>query len=170
MPTTYEKAGKDVLGLIEQVMKRHHGKLYGLGVKIGCLMAQNADDVPVKVNGYPCLAKVKIVGLKDRAHGMADAEIIVDAKEWDDLQPASQAAVIDHELTHLEPKEKAGKPQTDDLGRPKLKMKLHDWQLGGFESIAKRYAADAIEVQAAQHFSKNYGQLVLWADDKALVG
>lgn len=171
MGTTYEKAGKDVLGMIEQQMKKHHAALYGMHVKIGCLMASNAEGDPVKVNGYPGYAKVKVVGHKDRAHGVADAEIIIDAGQWDALSPEQQASIIDHELTHLELKrDKAGNPQTDDQGRPKLKMRLHDWQLGGFAEVVQRHGKESIDALNAQKFAKAYGQLLMWADDAMSVG
>lgn len=38
--------------------------------------------------------------------------------------------------------------QLDDVGRPKLKIVLHDWQLGGFYSVAERHPGVAHEARA----------------------
>lgn len=51
--------------------------------------------------------------------------------------------------------------KTDDVGRPKLKMRLHDWQMGGFREIAQRYGSDALEVVEARKFEEVYGDVTL---------
>ena len=70
-------------------------------------------------------------------------------------------ALVDHELTHLvlviDPKTKT--PKLDHSGRPKLAMRLHDWELGGFADTAQHYGKDALEVISMRRFSDKYGQL-----------
>lgn len=151
----YERAGKDVEEVIAKVLKQFHKDLVDLGVRISALMAtpnKNArgesKGPAVKHGGYPCLATIKITKLNERVLGLADAIITIDAEAWEALPEGERKALIDHELEHLEPvhSKKAGF-KTDDHGRPLLKGRLHDWQLGGFESVARRHADRAAEVR-----------------------
>jgi hypothetical protein len=97
----------------------------------------------------------------------ADAEILIDMEQWEKLTDNQRLALLDHEITHLEVQvDDVGLVKTDDQGRPKLKLKLHDWQLGGFRSIAQRYGADAIEVMEANRFSTDYGDVALDVAEK----
>lgn len=54
-----------------------------------------------------------------------------------------------------------GKP---DLGRPVLKIRLHDQQHGWFDEIARRHGDASIEVQQAKAFADSSGQTYFgWA-------
>jgi hypothetical protein len=163
MPTVHEKADDEIAALVAEIMKEHHWELAEAGVTIGCLIATNPDAAAVKLHGYPCDAVVRIVPLKQRVHGMPDAEIVIDGGEWETLPDERRRALIDHELTHLTLAldKKTKKPKTDDLGRPKLKMRLHDWELGGFAEIAKRHGDAAPEKRAFRNTADKYGQLLL---------
>ena len=87
---------------------------------------------------------MKVNSEKHRAQGLPDASIVIDQDAWGDLSDQSRIALIDHELEHLERYLRAkNEPLEDDLGRPKLKVKLHDWQLGGFRSISERHLEHA---------------------------
>ncbi len=66
---------------------------------------------------------------------------------------------MDHELTHLELAEKEGAPVLDDGGRPKLKMRLHDYEFGWFTEVAERHKENAIEVQQARALIDGDGQV-----------
>lgn len=161
MPTTYQKAKKDVVALVDAMAKKYHVDLVNAGVTIDILMAHNPDGDAVTLGGYPCQAKVKIVNLKDRAKGCKDAEIIIDEMNWNDLTPEQQKALVDHELEHLELNRD---PDTnavalDDLSRPKLKMLKHDWQIGWFNSIALRHKENSPECRQAKELVKEAGQI-----------
>ena len=121
---------------------------------------------PLKLHGYLCYATVKITSYKDRVKGLGDAEIVIDAEVWDRIDEPTKKAIIDHELTHLLSIWDAGALVTDDAGRPKLQLKLHDYHFGGFESIAKRHGASSIEVQTMQSIRKQYGPLFDLTDAK----
>lgn len=163
MGTTYERAKWDVMELMTDVKERWHGDLVKAEVEITVLMASNEDGAAVKLHGYPCYATIKINSLKDRVEGKGDATITIDAREWKDLPDAERTALIDHELEHLELVMEKGSQtvwKVDDHGRPKLKMKLHDWQLGGFESIAARHREHALEVQHFREVADAQQQLL----------
>jgi hypothetical protein len=61
-------------------------------------------------------------------------------------------AVIDHELTHLVLKKskKTGAVERDDLDRPKLKMREHDYEFGWFAETAQRFGEDSFEFSQAR--------------------
>lgn len=170
MGTTYEKAPQEIVKLVRSVMQEHHAALAYCEVRVDVLMADGGEDKngikkPVlKLHGYPCAATVKIVSLKQRALGQGDALITIDQATWDGLDATERKGVIDHELLHLEVAAEGGgvvqvdpdtgaivgAPKYDDHERPRLKTKLHDWQLGGFRQIAQRYGEKALEVQCVR--------------------
>lgn len=181
MPT-FAQAPENVLALIRQTLRAHHPHLARCEVDVHAVMAYaNRDEAGVPTGpavkapgGYPAAAVIRIVPLKQRVPGLGDAEITIDGDGWPDLSDAEQAALIDHELTHLEiqwdtapdeSKGTRGTPKSDDHGRPKLKLRLHDWQLGGFADVVKRHGAVALEVQAARAVIDAHGQYLLWSED-----
>jgi hypothetical protein len=176
MATTYEQCGDDVKAMVAQVMADYHPELSAAGVSVGLLMASahDKDDelIPaVKLHGYQCAATIKRISLKDRAAGKCDAEMTICAATWKDLADAKKIALIDHELEHLEVKlTKENTVDRDDLGRPKLLMKLHDHQLGIFKGVIERHAKNALDYHIAKDFTSDMGQLLLWAEDKRKVG
>jgi hypothetical protein len=195
MATTYEKAPKEVTDLLQGVMDKFHPVLASCEVTVDVLMARGVDkegvglpDPVLKLHGYMAAAIVKIVPLKQRVLGQGDALITIDAATWSELSEEKQRAVLDHELEHIqvvanngegkpaglvecdvETGEVIGEPLGDDIGRPKLKLKLHDWHLEGFKNIAERYGGSALEVQCAREaVVDTTGQYVWdWAAEKA---
>jgi hypothetical protein len=163
MPKTYTLAGQEVLQLAAKVMKLHHDRLVEAGVEITYLMVSAARDKKtgeptgpaLKLHGYPCRAIVKINSLKDRVAGKADADVQLDGDQWDGWMDAEQEAIIDHELTHL-----VATGESDDAGRPKLEMRNHDWQLGGFASVVEHYGDAATDKQAVDALWKEYRELL----------
>lgn len=168
---SYSKGKPEVRALIGQVMARYHGPLVDAEVTVGLLMCHPAEgeEHALKLHGYPCAATVKVTPLKQRVMGIEDAIITIDSATWATLSEGERAAVIDHELQHLEVAvDKDGEVRSDDQGRPRLKMRLHDWNLGGFAVIAGRHKADALEVQAFRLVSTAFHQqLFRWSDDMA---
>lgn len=169
MGVNFEQAPIEVHQIASEVLQAHHPELRmtdGSPVKLCILMAfrgDDADEPAVMLHGYPCYAKISIIPLKQRVDKRADAEIIIDREEWDNnLSHPQQRALLDHEITHLEiQKDENGFVKTDDVGRPKLKLKVHDWHIGGFRSIAQRYGSDALEVVEARKFQESYGDVAL---------
>lgn len=154
MPTTYDRAPEHVTNRVLELMQQYHSELYEFEVTVDVLCAfadPETMESPVKVAGYPCLAKVRSVSYKDRVKGCADAEIIIDGDELKIWTERELDAILDHELTHLEiTRDNEGAVKRDDLGRPKLKLRKHDVHFGWFDSIAKRYGDDAQEVKQAK--------------------
>jgi hypothetical protein len=137
-------------------------------VRVDCLFAHPDLDEdgapkgpPVTLNGYPCAAKVKITAPKDRAKGCGDAEILIDHDLYQELPDAERDALLDHELQHLE-----STGEFDDMGRPKLTMRLHDHSFGWFDAIAARHGRASFELRQFERFQREtYGLFwSAWAD------
>lgn len=151
----YERAKKEVTDLVAKIMKKFHGELDKHGVTIDCLMAspttsENGDSQgpPLKIKGYPCAAIVKINSTKNRVAGLSDAEICFDADRWKQFKDEEKAALVDHELAHLNiKKDKDEAVVFDDLGRPRLRMRPHDREVGWFDEVVRRNKAVALEFQ-----------------------
>lgn len=150
----YEKVTSDVQSLIERTLKKFHKDLVDQDVSVGALFAHakvNKKGLKVgpalRFHGYVAFATIRVTSLKERVQGLPDAEMLIDGDRWPDLSKEQHAALIDHELEHLELKrDKVGDVKLDDLARPLLGCRLHDFQLGGFESIIRRHQDDALEL------------------------
>lgn len=107
------------------------------------------SDAIVK-NGVKALGLARKLPLKDRAMGRGDAEITLDHDHWEKISESDRRALLDHELHHLSVKiDKRGLVR-DDLGRPVLTIRDHDYDFGWFRVIAERHEKASIErIQAA---------------------
>lgn len=177
MSTTYEKctheAHPDVLSIANQVLCAYecHKPLLDAKVRIDYVFASAECnektgapmDDPLKLHGYPCFAIARKISLKDRAKGMGDAEICIDRHQWEAANELEQSALLDHELSHLQVVfDKRGLVR-DDLGRPKLKLRLHDVQAGWFADVALRHGNASQEIKQARAYFDAYGQAI-WPD------
>ena len=177
MPVSFGLPDEPLLHLLAEVMERYHRPLHDAGVRVGIVLAQSdGDSPPVTHGGYPAVAKIKIVALKDRLSKSFDAELLIDRQEFEDLTERQRAALIHHELCHvalskysyrkaqdqygnvIEGGEEEIRFAADDLNRPKLKMRKGDRNFGdAFESTIKLYGSDALEFL-------HLGQLHDWAE------
>lgn len=156
---TYARAAEDVAEMIAAVIDEYHEALKDAGVTIDLVMASADDGGPaVSLGGYACDAVVRIIGKKDRAKGHADAEITFDAQRWDACSIKERVALCDHELHHLIVQMDEGSVKTDDLGRPLLKMRKHDVQIGWFRDVALRNGIHSAEQRQAELIFTNYQQ------------
>jgi hypothetical protein len=162
------KADSSINDIVGWIAVRHHSGLHDASVTVECLMAFAAVDAKgeprghaIKHHGYPALAKIRVLPLKDRVAGRADAEMLIDGKAWDDMEPDRREALIDGQLERLEIQlDKEGAIKSDDIGRPKLKLKQADWHLEGFAAVAQRHGEASAEVQHAKALAAKYGQLL----------
>ncbi len=164
--------------LYTTALESWHQSLHEAGVRVLVKFANNDKGAPIKAHGYPALATIRIINLRDRTRHREgdrfDAEMLIDAMEWTDLEHESKLALLDHELSHLglvslglqelgmeqERHEKArakaeeqGKEppvlvwwKRDVVGRPRLKSVKGDWSAGdGFVAVCERHGIAAIE-------------------------
>lgn len=151
MPKTYEPAPPEVKRRAVKLIERHHDDLWKAEVTIDYLFATNDTGDAVSHRGYPALAVVRIVNLKDRTKGHSDAEITIDGAKYLRMTPEQQDALLDHELHHLIVlRDDDNLVKTDDQGRPRLKMRKHDFDFGWFTVIAERHGLNSPEVTQAK--------------------
>lgn len=169
MPT-YQRCPLDINELANGILCEFetHKPLLDAKVKIDFVFAYgDVDDKGAKVsdaitkNGVKCLGLARKVPIKERAMGRGDAEITLDHDHWETITKAEQAALLDHELHHLAVKiDKRGLVR-DDLGRPVLTIRPHDYDFGWFRVIADRHGKHSVEAQQAATMLEESGQL-LW--------
>ena len=153
--TNYQPAHDDHVDLLNRTMAKYHPHLVKAEVRVSLLAAYariddegNETGPALKHHGYPALAKARIVPHRDRVQGLADAEVTIDGNRFALLSQDEQIALLDHELEHLElVLDDEGRIKSDDGGRPRLKCKLHDYRIEGFDSVAKRHGKHSQEVQ-----------------------
>ena len=90
-----------------------------------------------------CIAK-KISPVKDRAKGLGDAEICLDADWWTGASQEERKALLDHELTHL-----VATPKRDYNGRPIIKMSRMISSSAGSPSLRERHGRASQECRQA---------------------
>lgn len=95
---------------------------------------------PLTLRGRPCAATVKLASSDLRQLAGIDAIVTFDSLFWDSLPDDAKVALCHHELTHIEVLDDA-----DSDGRPKLKTRLHDYEIGGFYEVMARHGAAAPE-------------------------
>jgi hypothetical protein len=158
----------EVSALMKQVLREHHKLLHDAAVTVLCMFADAGEDeegrpVPaVKLHGVPCAATVRKTSARDRACGMADAVITIDKRIWYTIGDPARLALLDHELEHLAVDfDEDGSLRLDTSERPVVKIRLHDWELHGFENVVERHGLAAIEsLSLRDFFNTPAGQLV----------
>lgn len=172
MPT-YEPADNTVYELATDILNRYesHSPLVKSGVKFDLVFAHPSVDEngeptgdAIKKHGVKALGLCRIINLKDRTMGRGDVEILLDHDWWNNEASAQQqVALLDHELHHAEVKMKDGQPKRDNLGRPLIKLRKHDVEIGWFDIIALRHGKHSQERIQAKKLSDEVGQLY-WPD------
>lgn len=176
MATTFQECGDEVTRLINQVMTKHHKELADAHVTIHAIGARRESKregaiQALKAEGLPVAAKIQITSLQDRTRGVADAKLTIDMLGWDMMATTRKEALIDHELMHLSVVQlRATKKNPyakgvrfDDLGRPMLKIRPHDWRLTGYAEVVERHGEASVESAAFMHFRAEFGQLNLFS-------
>ena len=163
MATQYEHAPKAVQALVELALRKYHPELDAEAVSVDTIIVRRVvDDEDVhalKRAGYGIDAKISATSLADRARGIADAKLMIDGCEWNKATDRQRLALIDHELEHLILVPGLHGIKRDDLGRPLLKCKPHDWELTGFQNVAGRHGEHSHEAMQFAAFRDEHGQL-----------
>lgn len=163
MGKTYIDVIEDYRDTIRELAEEHHRHLLApqihSDVQIECIAVFAprdedglvADGPAITVHGAPAIARIRITRLEERVAGRGDAVIWIDGDQFPLLPERTQRAVLDHELEHLEVKiGDDGQVKMDDIARPLLRIKPHDFQVGWFSSVAKRHGRHSFEVHQAQ--------------------
>ena len=117
----------------------------------------------IKHHGHGALGLCRKTSLKDRVMGRADAEIMLDGDWWKAATEEERRALLDHEMHHIAIKiDKRGLVR-DDIGRPALQMRKHDYEFGFFKIIAARHGENSLERHFAKVMMAEAGQY-FWPD------
>ncbi len=171
---SFKKAPKEVVEMVNSILCEFetHKPILDAHVKIEILMAyaDRDDNGEIKgqaltLHGVRALGICKIMAAEHRAAGSADARILVDGDWWESVDEPEQRALIDHECHHvaLKTKKIGGPAEFDDQGRPKLRIRPHDQQIGWFKLIAARHGAASQEQIQARAMMQDGGQY-FWPD------
>jgi hypothetical protein len=148
----YSIANEEVNLTIQKVMKENHGDLHAAGVTVTALIARSEEGPAIKVRGSEAAGCIRITKLAERTLGLGDALMTLDGERMDAWTSRRLQAVIDHELRHLmlAKNKKTGQIQLDDEGRPKLRIRPHDFEFGWFARTAELYGEESYEVSQAR--------------------
>lgn len=163
--STYCESPDEVREMITNIKNKYYPDLCKAEVTITSLMAHarrnekgEITGPSLTLHGHPAIAIVSVTNHKNRVAGLTDVIIEFDGDIWNDFSLEDQSAIVDHELFHIDlKKDEDGEFQSDDSGRPKVRLKPHDWQLGGFGEIAKRHGSASQEVQQLKTVVSQYG-------------
>lgn len=159
--STFKRCGPEVAEMANSILCEFesHQPLLDAKVKFDFVFAfpeyDEATGEPmgdaITKNGVPCNGLCRIMPLKDRAMGRGDVEITICAEFWKEASDEERRALLDHELHHASVVIDKRGVVKDDLGRPKIKLRKHDFEVGWFKVIAQRHGMHSQErLQAAQ--------------------
>lgn len=179
-------APPEIPAMLADLVAANHPTLASAAVTFLVQMHESKNGLHLR--GWPAAAVAKIVPEKDRTGattpGLPDCRITIDAKTWTYLSGEKRLALLDHELQHFEAvgemvsfdEPDPDKPDAfrkvlrfvakiDDAGRPKIRMRPHDWECHGFRAILERHGDAALEKIEFLETADRYGQLLMeWGD------
>lgn len=168
MSTTFKKAPKLVYDMAREILGKFetHKPLVEAKVTTDFILAfAEIDEATNKPKGHPIVKKgqwikgeARKLGLKDRAMGRGDTEILLDGDWWAQAGEDEQRGLLDHELHHFAVKIDKRGLVTDDLGRPIIQLRYHDMEVGWFKIIAERHGMASQERQQAARVMCDMGQ------------
>ena len=168
MPSRYERAEQAIQLQAHDLLMEHHPDLHAAGVTVEVIFGyayRNADDEQVghayKVRQRPVSSTSSKTKLIDRVLGAADIRIELDGDQWESLHVDQQAAIIDRELQSFAvAKDNEDGVILDSHGRPKLKTRLPDFEVGIYTEIAKRHREASVECISMAQIYLQAGQVV----------
>lgn len=153
--STFQKADQETMDLAAEVLCAFatHKPLLDAKVKIDLVFAYGSrtesgmlTSHALTHRGVRALGLASKLKLKDRAMGRGDAEVALDHDWWEEASDLQRRALLDHELHHVSVKtDKLGRFQYDDLRRPVLVLRRHDFEFGWFRIVAERHGPFSIE-------------------------
>lgn len=181
----FREAGDDVVTLVAEIMRECHPELVAEGVTVDVLEAYTPPKElepgrrkregppkpprpPLWKDGLPCLALAKINSHEVRVEGGRDCCIKIDAEEWKRLPDGRRRALIDHELRHfMVVCDGDGNTKFDAQGRPKMRLRPHDHQIGVFLDVIDRHGWQATEALSLRDAVRQVKQLSFGWDEAA---
>lgn len=171
MGKIFAEADKETVAFVNQILETEYPAIAGMTsqIEIGVLfVSSDKPDKPALTHsGYPAAATIRVVSEEDRAAGGPDVILSIDHDRWEELNENERYALIHHELHHLDPVklrpsiDGGSFCDVDNLGRPKIKLRRHDFEIGGFNTIVERHKDDCIEWQSIKKVHDRFHQRLL---------
>lgn len=168
-----DDSDESVRKLANEILAKHetHKPVLDAKVKLDLVFAYADQDEDGNPTGYALVSHgfrvfgvTKKIALKDRSMGRGDAEIVLDGDYWEEAKEAEKRALLDHELHHIEvKKDEDNVVLKDDLGRPLIRLRKHDVEVGWFKVVAERNGAHSLERVQAEALMTDSGQY-FWPD------
>jgi hypothetical protein len=146
----------------QEVMAKYHQGLADCGSTVAFLMYyadEESDQPALTVRGKKCRATIANTPLKYRKLGVPDLQISIDADWWQMATRPQQEALLDHELSHRDPRvDQEGAVVRDDADRPKFQSVPHDHHIGTFTSVVQHYGEASSELELIREFDEHRRQ------------
>jgi hypothetical protein len=172
MSKTWEHADTTTIANLQKIRQEYHQDLDEADATLAVLFVDAGTDKAgnpkpaLKKAGYPCVGKASITSARDRTASLPDAIIELDLHAYNRMSPKRRLALLDHELNHLEVRRTTdGEIAEDSAGRPELRIRRHDHQMGIFHDVVQRHGQDSVEaamIDGLRHSTT--GQLLLELD------
>lgn len=144
MPTTFEDASA-VGRIAEDLIRVHHQYLRQSDIRY---LWRYSDSEWTKGGALVYGQTALVSGALRHIAGDADAVVLVNASVWEHLSESQRAALVDHELSHLQPRVNAdGDVQSHPDGRPILCLARHDVE--EFAAVIRRHGLWRPELERA---------------------
>ena len=145
--------------MLDEAVRAYHPALAEAGVTFALTFTSPAP----RHHGYPAHAVVRVNSVRDRVEGKADVGLVICEESWEGQTAEERLALMDHELTHLELAldRDTGRPKADEAGRPRLKTRRHDFELGGFTEVVRRHKIAAPEARGYRELHRAWQQTLL---------
>lgn len=180
MPS-FEKADREVIRMAEELISQFHKQLSEAAVRITYMIAWPCLDESgspmedaITKGGMKCLGLTRKNATRHRKEGLADATITLDGPYWDLAETEQRRSLLDHELQHIAvvPDGQNDKGEAvykrDNAGRPIIKLRKHDLEIGWFKACAVRHGVYSQERMQANQLMADNGQY-FWPDIIAIV-
>lgn len=172
MPT-FEKAKRELYTRLAEVCAEYHPELEQIELKIGVVFAfatTNDDGEPTGLalsrGGKEVAWVAKVTDAAQRLTGSPDLLVKLNGDQWADWSEARQTSVLDEVLYAVEivRDKETGNPESDDAGRPRIKLKKWDIDVQGFETIVRRHGEASLCRKALDHVYDRLRQQTLAFD------
>lgn len=149
---SYDLCPPEVRERVQALLETYYSELREAEVTFDLIFASSDNEKPAICHrGMKVGACIRPTTLTERVAGRKDVEILINREYYNSLTDPEKDALIDHELYHLVVmREKDTSVAVDDHYRPKLRMRIHDYEFGWFDEVARRHGGASGEVRQAK--------------------
>jgi len=161
--TDYSKVHDVLLAAVET----YRPDLKAIKLTIDTVICENVTDEDgttgpaVKMHGTPVAARIAVNSTILRAQGLADALILVDGHRWKEMAEAERLSLMHDMIAGIMVSvDDDGQTETDDQGRPKIKIKPFDYRIAGYAEVAKAHGTNSHEVIEYNQVVTSFGDVL----------